>query len=478
MQRKSLIKNSMFSICYNLMTVLFPLISVSYAARVLLADGIGRVAFANNITQYFIVFASLGIPSYGIREIAKSTNNPNRTNKLFSELFCINAISTMCCIILYYGMILSYNFFSEDQSLYLVVGLSLIFNFFNVDWFYQGKEEYRYITIRSLIIKCLSLLLLILFVKNKSDYINYAIISNLAIFGNNIFNMIHLRKYVRFTFKNLEIIRHIKPVFILLFSVVSVQVYTQVNTTMLGIMGTNKEVGYYSNSVKLVRMLTTLTAAINVVLLPRLSYYHQNRDFLNFNKIIEHALKILILISIPCALGIILIAKPLIVTLFGHSFEPAILTIKILSPLIIILSIGNLFGVQILMSVGEEKKILISTIFGAVLNILLSFFLIRLFSHNGAAVASVLSECLVAIIQIAYAKKYIKIHISLRYVISTLTACICMMLIVIMTNNFLYDEASNLTQLLLLIVCGVLSYFFILIISKNEIVKELKKIIM
>ena len=58
----SLAKNSIFNVCYQLLNVIFPLISASYVARVLMPSGVGLVAMAQNWVAYFVIFASLGYP--------------------------------------------------------------------------------------------------------------------------------------------------------------------------------------------------------------------------------------------------------------------------------------------------------------------------------------------------------------------------------------------------------------------------------
>lgn len=104
------------------------------------------------------------------------------------------------------------NGFNGEGALYICCGLAIFFNYLNIDWIYQGLEEYGYITGRSVVIKCISLALLVVFVKTREDYVAYALLTSLALGGNYIFNVIHARKMVGFTLVNLKIRKHI-PVF-------------------------------------------------------------------------------------------------------------------------------------------------------------------------------------------------------------------------------------------------------------------------
>ena len=69
---KSLFKNSLYNIIYKLFMMAFPLVSSAYVSRILLPEGVGKVAYAQNIASYFITIAGLGIGSYGVREIGKN----------------------------------------------------------------------------------------------------------------------------------------------------------------------------------------------------------------------------------------------------------------------------------------------------------------------------------------------------------------------------------------------------------------------
>ena len=83
---KSLSKNSVYMLFYNVLNMIFPLLTGIYVAKVLLPSDVGKVASAQNIVTYFVIFAFLGIPTYGLREVAKYKNDGEKLNKLFSEL--------------------------------------------------------------------------------------------------------------------------------------------------------------------------------------------------------------------------------------------------------------------------------------------------------------------------------------------------------------------------------------------------------
>lgn len=473
MAKKSLAVNSIYSVIYKLLNVLFPLITATYAARTLLADGVGKVSYAQNIVQYFVIIAALGIPNYGIREIAKRQDDPDSTNRVFTELFLINAVSTAACVAVYYGMILHFDYFADQRLLFVAVGLSLIMNFFNVDWFYQGKEEYGYIAARSFVVKLLSLVALFLFVRDTDDFVIYALIHSLAVAGNYLFNIANLRGRVKLCFNGIDVKRHLKPVIILLASSISIELYTLLDTTMLGAWCADEIVGYYNNATKLARIINSIISSIALVLLPRLSYYYNNGQLEQFRSIANRVLKILVVLAIPAVLGVFLLADSMIPVLFGESFLPSIVTLRILSVLVMAVALNNFFGTQILMTVGQEKKLLISVVIGAAVNLTLNSMLIGSYQHNGAAFASAVSEVCVLLATMLFAYKYIRFTFELRFWITMLSSA-CAMVLTVLGVKVL--ELSLFVELILGIAAGAGVYFLAGWLLRNESVLEIMAI--
>lgn len=470
MAKRSLAVNSIYSMIYKLLNVLFPLITATYAARTLLADGVGKVSFAQNIVQYFLVIAALGIPNYGIREIAKRQDDPESTDRVFTELFLINAVSTAACVAVYYGLVLTLDWFADQRLLFITAGLSLIMNFFNVDFFYQGKEEYGYIAARSFAVKLLSLVALFLFVRDTGDFVIYALIHCLAVGGNHLFNVINLRGRVKLCFKGIHVRRHLKPVIILLASSISIELYTLLDTTMLGLWCADDIVGYYNNATKLARIINSMISSLALVLLPRLSYYYNNGKLEEFRSIADRVLKILTVLAVPAVLGVALLADSMIPVLFGADFIPAVTTLRILSVLVMAVALNNFFGTQILMTVGQEKKLLISVVIGAAVNLTLNALLIRDYQHNGAAFASAVSEVCVLLATMIFGWKYVRFRLEWRYLL-TMVLSAGLMVAVVLGVKLL--ELPMILELGLGIAAGAGVYILCGALLRNEGIREI-----
>lgn len=470
----SLAKNSIFFALYRLINVIFPLITIAYVSRIIFPDGVGRVASSQNIAQYFAIFASLGIPNYGIREAARCRDNLEDKSKLFSELFLINFISTSLAVVAYLILINNLTTAKNDYQLYLIAGIMIIINYFNVDWYYQGTEKYNFIVIRNFAIKLLSLACILLFVKTKEDYIVYALIYAGGYAGNNIINFIHLRAdKIRFVVNEIDIKHHFKPVIVLLCTAIAIELYTMVDMTMLTFMGTSSVVGYYTNSVRTVKVVISLVTAISAVLLPRLSYYYANKDIKACEDTVNKVLNILIFLLVPCFVGILCTSESIVNVFFGSSFAQAVPTMRILSFLILVLGLSNLFGTQILLTFNDEKKLLISTIVGATINILLNAFLIPMYMQNGAALASVISELAVTLFTYKFASKHLRITVDKRSLVKTIIAGLLIAIVVTGLNQI---PVTFFIKLVIQVISGVIVYVAFNYCLRNQSLVDLLSI--
>ena len=467
---KVIVRNSIYNIIYKVFSVIFPLVTSSYVSRILLAEGVGKVAYAQSIVTYFVTLSSLGIPQYGIKAIAQSESSRDGQSKTFSELFIINLVSTVLWCAVYYTLINQMLYFADRRALFNTMGLLLILNIFNVDWFYQGIEKYGYIATRSMIVKLLSLISMFVFVRTSDDYINYGLILCIATAGNYLYNAANLRKYVGIRVKGIDLARHLKPVLILLVSAVATEIYTMLDTVMIEHIHGEAYVGYYSNAVKVVRVIYTLVIAMVSTFYPQISIYLNEGDYSESNKLLSIGTKIILLFSVPLAMGAFVLSDSVVLILFGGDFYSSIATLRILSVLICVFSLAYFLGHIILMSTCNEKKILKATIAGAVFNFCANSLLIPPLKHNGAAIASVLAELIVTAILLYNGKKFFKLNIGSRFVFSVIASSAAMALAVAIVAATMEDVVL---KMIVGTGIGILTYGIGLLIGKNEILMDL-----
>ena len=197
-----------------------------------------------------------------------------------------------------------------------------------------------------------------------------------------------------------------------------------------------------------------------------------NYEYEKSNNLLSKGTKLIFLIAVPCVVGIFTISNLLVPIFFGKSFMPAISTIKILSPLVFVFSIAYFLGHIVLMASGREKYILRATIAGAVTNFIINSVLIPSFKQNGAAIASVIAEIVVTLVLLIYSSSVFKLNISRRYFISVIFSSLIMG---ICAYTISMIKITNILKLLIAVLTGILVYFILLYILKNDLIIEIKK---
>ena len=436
----------------------------------------GDVSSAQNLVSYFVMIASLGIPSYGVRVIAQMRSNKEKCNRTFTELFVINLISSGVATLIYFVSIISIGTLDRLKTLNYIFSILIIFNVFNIDWVYQAMEEYKYIAYRSFVIKIISLIMLICFVKSKNDILIYAGIVCFGTVGNYILNMFQLKKYVRFNFKELKIGKHMIPVLIFFASVIAVELYSMIDVTMLTYMTNSVSVGYYTNASKIIKTFSGTITAIGAVLLPRLSIYYAEEKMEDFKNVVNEMIRTILILTIPASVGICFVAKDIVLFMFGKEFLPSTQIIQILSPLIVFMSLSGGIGAQILQTTNHERKYLAAVCAGAVMNLVLNFILIPLYKQNGAAIASTITEAVVTVVMFLQCTKIMTPQIEKRFVGEVLVA-VATMIGGVFVCQILTKEANIISRLVIEVVIGSIVYLGILLVLKNEeIVQGIKKI--
>ncbi len=469
-QQKSLKLNAVLNVFRTAMNLIFPLITFPYTSRVLLPEGSGKINFATSIVSYFSLIAALGINAYGIREGAKVRDNKQKLSQLTKELFTISMVSTVVAYSLFFVAIFFVPKFSEYRVLLCISSASILLGTLSIEWLYSATEDYVFITIRSFVFQIISIILLFIFVKTKEDYLICAGINVFSSAGSSVTNFIHRRKIVNLkTGIKTNLKQHLKPIFILFAMSVTTSIYTLLDTSMLGFISGDFEVGIYHAATKINKLVLSLVVSIGTVLLPRLSYFSGNNNQKDFEKLIYKAFGIVLLLGCPCTIGLCLLCKPVVLLLSGESYVQAIPVMRIMNPIIIIISLSNVIGIQMFMPLKKEKWTLYSVIAGAVTNFTLNLLLIPKLASTGAAIATLVAETIVTATQFIMAKNMINLSKILRmfiiYIGNSLVMGIAVFLVIMFTQNVYI-------QLLIGFTVGVLVYIGILFVEKNEFINS------
>ena len=385
---------------------IFPLITFPYVSRILLPEGIGKVAMANSVITYFCLLARLGIPIYGIRACARVRDDKQQLSKIVHELFLINFFMAVLSYVFLFVVINFVPRFSCEYKLYLIISASILLEALGVEWLYKALEEYRYITFRSIFFKFVALAATFLFIHTKQDYVIYGAITILAASASNLLNFYNLRKYISFkVFPDYSFKPHLKPVLIFFATTCAIVIYTQLNTVILGLMKTNADVGLYDSAMKIKNILVSIVTALGAVLLPRASYYVKQGLFEEFGRISSKAIHFVCLLAFPLIAYFTLFATNGIHFLSGERFDGAILPMQVILPTIFLIGLTNIIGIQILVPLGKEKEVFYSVAGGGVVDLIVCLLLIPGYAVVGAAISNLLAELMVFALQIYFVSK-------------------------------------------------------------------------
>lgn len=463
-------KNIFYNIINNISAVIFPFITVPYVSRVLGVENIGIVGFSIVFAQYFALVAALGIPLYGIKEIAKRKDMKEERSKLFSELFSLNLISSVICSVVYIIAVFTVPELYAKKDFMFLAGAMVYFSAFSFDWFFNGRENFKMITIRSVLVKILSVIFMFLLVRTAQDALYYCGITVMSLLLNNLWNFVYLiKREVKISFNGLLYRSHLKPLFTLLAINLAVSIYTILDTIMLGFMSDYTEVGYYNSAIRITRLLLPFAIATTSVLIPKITYALLENDAESYKYYLRRSFNTISFFSPPIAIGLIIIAPSFVPLFFGSQFNGTIVPMQILALVILFVGISNFFGLQVLVTANYESKQLICILIGTIINFTVNLFLIPRFGAKGAAFASVLAEFIIVITTAVAAYRYVKIKIDFRPLLQSLMSCIPMGIL-----YFIMPQISYFVQLVVMILFGVFSYFIMqYILFKNELAYEL-----
>lgn len=385
-------RNFFFSSILTTANYVFPLLTYPYVSRVLGANGIGICNFVDSIVTYFLMFSMMGITILGIRETAINKKQTEKLSEVFSNLFVLNTIFTIIVFIAYVLFCVFVSEMQEYKSLAILGGFKIIFNYLLIEWFYKGLEEFRYITLRTLCVKCLYVFSVFLFVRDKEDYGIYYALSVFMIVFNAVINVKHCGKYVSFSFKNLNIVPYIKPYLILGADLICGAMYTTFNTAYLGFVSNTVEVGYYTTATKLYFICISLFSAFTGVMMPRMTSLYAEGNMDEYRDKLYKSTKLLFTFSVPLVLFVVIDASDIIYIIAGDGFSGAITPMRIIMPLMIVLGYKQIIILQGLLPIGKNKMILGNSAIGAIVGLILNIAIVPFLHATGSAIVWLLTE--------------------------------------------------------------------------------------
>ena len=455
LQQPSIKKNFVYKVILTISTYITGFITFPYVSRVLGVERIGLVHFVDNTVSYFLLFATMGINVIGVREIAAVKHSESERSRVFSNILSLNILFTIAALAIYIVTIWSIPKLNQYSELFYIGAAKIIFTAFLIEWFFSGIENFKYITLRSLIIKTIYIIAIFTFVDNADDYKLYFIFTVGVVVVNAIINLLYVRKYIRFRTKAIRIGRLWNENIVLGFYTIMTSMYITFNVMYLGLTSDNVQVGYYTTAFKLYTIIIGVFSAFTSVMLPRMTAIIAGNDMKQFYRYTGESLKIIITFSVPLIICSIIMAPQIIYVLSGIGYEGAVIPMRIIMPAAFAVGIAQVLSLQILIPLKKDNILLIASAIGAVSALILNLIAVTRLSSIGSAIVLIFSEYAVALTYIIYVsrKHIIDLPIveytckaAIRAIPSIAACIICCMYI---SNHFVSLASAVATAVLL-----------------------------
>lgn len=460
---KSIKKNYIFNLSYQILLLITPLITTPYVSRVLGADGIGAVSYAESIVSYFALFATMGITTYGQREISYVQQSIKKRSVVFWNTKILEFVTSGLMLVVY----LVFAFYQKQSIIYIILCCNIVAVFFDISWFFQGLEEFGKIVLRNFIFKFVNIAYIFTFVRTKDDLILYVV--GLTVFSalSNISLWVYLPKYITKVDKyDLHPFKDFRVVLGLFIPNIAIHIYTVFDKTMIGIITQDSfENGYYEQAIKISKMVLTVVTALGTVMIPRIGSYFKEGNKEKIRDLMYRGYQFVWFLGIPLCFGLVMLSSNFVPWFFGDGYDRVADLLKVLAFLILAIGISNVTGMQYLIPTGREKLFTITVLIGAGVNFCLNSILIFFFQSVGAAVASVMAESTIAVVQIIMVRKELSPWEIVKRGRNYWIAGAVMVGVLYILNCFL---TSGIFNTAILVIAGAFSYFMILLILRDE----------
>lgn len=470
MNYKSLKYNSVVIMLNKILDAVFPLITYSYSVRMLGVENIGAYSYASSIVHYFIIFAGLGVATYSIREGAKIREDKEKIKTFIGEIFGLNVITSVISYLLLTFFLLYILDNQHIEILVWIISVNIFFSTLGVEWVISIYEQFTFILFRNLILKISLLIMVLTLVHSRNDLILYTVIMTIATSGVNIANYFFAKKRTGFSIIiSRHIFSYIVPVLRLFFVQILIDIYSNIDVTMLGKMAGEQETGYYSAALKVYSVLCGMLSSVAIAAFPKISSVNIDSDKDKYSALCNSAFDLIFLLTMPVIVGAILLREEIILLLCGDEFLKSSLSLGLLS-IAFGLNIANWYWTRAyILPLKKDNLFMSASLVAAIENVVFNFIIIPIWGHIGAAFTTILAELTITLFCVIFCKQYVK---NLRFgnFFKTIYGCV-LVIVTIMMCQILVD--NYLLRIIIAVPLSVIVYFGVEVLVKNRTAEEL-----
>lgn len=421
---KSVRKNFFWNVLLNISGYLCSVLTFPYITRVLGAESLGIANFAMSVVDYAILFSSLGITAIGVRYIAQNGDEEKKRNDVFNGLVTAHLLMSLVILTIYILCVCFLPQLEEYKALYWVGALKILLNVFLVEWLFQGMQDFRYVTLRTLFIRILYIVGIFVFVRDSNDYDCYFYVTISQITINAIINWKYSKRYVHFQFGIRKCRKYLFPIFSMGIDKILLSFYATFNVLFLGVCCGNASVGYYTTAIKLYTLMLSVIVAFNGVFVPYLNSLYSKGDLSYFRNVVVKSMELISMVAIPMIVAGMILAPQIILLMAGPGYERSIFPFRVVLIQVLLVGLAQILKDQILLIFKKYKQILFVTSSTTGLSVLIIVLFVPDYAEKATALAVAIPHVFEVLLFDYYARKCIDMPVLYKHLFTNILICI------------------------------------------------------
>ena len=463
------IKNYLYNLSYQILTIILPIITVPYVTRIFTSEVLGNYIFYNSIVSYFSLFAMLGIGVYGTKQIAAASD----VSSTFWNIYAIQLIASILAIVVY--LIVAFSIPQMSGVIPLIVGITLFANMMDISWLFSGKEDFKKITIRNIVVRLIGVISIFTFVKSSDDLYLYVFLIVIFDFLGQFVMWVPAKKFIKRPSFNAKVIKkNLHPIVLLFLPQVAISLYVVLDRTLLGLLGSYSDVGIYEQGQKLISILLKVVSSLGVVMLPRVANLLSERRDKEAQNMVKFSFILYNLIIFPMIFGLIAVNEVFVKLFLGQNFQDVKYVLYVIVFNIMFVGWTNILGYQVLVVRNKNKEFMLSTTIPAFVSVAVNIAVIPFFGYIGASITSVVVEILVFAIQWYYSRNIINKNLLFNKDLAKIICSSLVMFGAVMLCKMTLG-LDGIIGLAIYLAVGGISYLGMIFLLKTVNIKEMKE---
>ena len=462
------IKNYLYNLSYQILTIILPIITVPYVTRIFTSEALGNYVFYNSIVSYFSLFAMLGIGVYGTKQIAAASD----VSSTFWNIYAIQLIASILAIFVY--VIAIFSIPQMGGVIPLIVGITLFAKMIDISWLFSGKEDFKKITIRNTVIRLIGVISIFTFVKSSDDLYLYVFLIVIFDFLGQFVMWVPAKKFIKRPSLNTKIMKkNLHPITLLFLPQVAISLYVVLDRTLLGLLGSYSDVGIYEQGQKLISILLKVVSSLGVVMLPRVANLLSERRDKEARNMVKFSFILYNLIIFPMIFGLIAVNEVFVKLFLGQNFQDVKYVLYVIVFNIMFVGWTNILGYQVLVVRNKNKEFMLSTTIPAFVSVAVNIAVIPFFGYIGASITSVVVEILVFAIQWYYSRNIINKNLLFNKDLAKIICSSLVMFGAVMLCKMTLG-LDGIIGLIIYLAVGGISYLGMIFLLKTVNIREMK----